>query len=281
MVQFNHFNFKFIFFSFLVYISGLIHVPTSGNTVDDIINAVARGVYKSSSKRKKRSSSSSPKKLKAPSMQSYSELQNMQSTPMLLVTPLSQIPQTPTEPERNESKRGRGRRKRTDELYWYEGDGGLGETSTKQTQKATPSSTRQKQSAKLKTPSSSKKRGARPTAKLKFTHNYDALPPPPQAAVVSPVKMHHVSKTSVHAAPSFEDPDRLYCYCRCPYDEVSQMIGCDASDCPYEWFHFECVGISEAPEGTYYCPECRLRPKYRAMFDEPFFHPQPPPQQII
>jgi hypothetical protein len=59
------------------------------------------------------------------------------------------------------------------------------------------------------------------------------------------------------------------------------MIGCDASDCPYEWFHFECVGISEAPEGTYYCPECRLRPKYRAMFDEPFFHPQPPPQQII
>lgn len=62
------------------------------------------------------------------------------------------------------------------------------------------------------------------------------------------------------------------------------MIGCDANDCPYEWFHFECVGISEAPEGQWYCPECRLRPKYRAQFDEPFFQPQPPPpppQQII
>ncbi len=90
--------------------------------------------------------------------------------------------------------------------------------------------------------------------------------------------------SSAKSAPPnpFEDPERLYCYCRCPYDEVSQMIGCDANDCPYEWFHFECVGISEAPEGQWYCPECRLRPKYRAQFDEPFFQPQPqPPQQII
>ena len=56
---------------------------------------------------------------------------------------------------------------------------------------------------------------------------------------------------------------KLYCYCRCPYDEVSQMIGCDASDCPYEWFHFECVGIMIPPEGRWYCPDCRLKPKYQ------------------
>ena len=28
-----------------------------------------------------------------------------------------------------------------------------------------------------------------------------------------------------------------------PHDDVSEMIGCDATDCPVEWFHFECVGI--------------------------------------
>lgn len=49
----------------------------------------------------------------------------------------------------------------------------------------------------------------------------------------------------------------VYCYCRCPYDEVSEMIGCDAEGCPIEWFHFECVGIMVPPKGKWYCPECR------------------------
>lgn len=180
----------------------------------------------------------------------------LQEMPPLLSSPLT--PSSMLSESRSESKRGRGRRKRNDDLYWYEGDG--------LDDKINPSRAK-------KTKASAKKPG-RTTAKLKFTHNYDAIPAPQ----LSPPK---VVKTPIHPIPSFEDPDRLYCYCRCPYDEVSQMIGCDASDCPYEWFHFECVGISEAPEGTYYCPECRLRPKYRALFDEPFFQPQPPPQQII
>lgn len=177
--------------------------------------------------------------------------------PELPVLPPPQPPTPPASAElRSESKRGRGRKKRTDDLYWY-GDDSYDEKAGKKRAAAAAKRTKQK-------------KPGRPMAKLKFTHNYDELPPPAK-----------VPRPSVHPAPSFEDPDRLYCYCRCPYDEVSQMIGCDASDCPYEWFHFECVGISEAPEGTYYCPECRLRPKYRAMFDEPLFHPQPPPQQII
>lgn len=52
----------------------------------------------------------------------------------------------------------------------------------------------------------------------------------------------------------------VYCYCRCPYDELSQMIACDGSDCTIEWFHFECVNIMVPPKGTWYCPQCR--PKY-------------------
>lgn len=54
--------------------------------------------------------------------------------------------------------------------------------------------------------------------------------------------------------------ESVYCYCRCPYDEVSEMIACDGSDCPIEWFHFECVNIMVPPKGTWYCPQCR--PKY-------------------
>lgn len=55
------------------------------------------------------------------------------------------------------------------------------------------------------------------------------------------------------------NPDALYCYCKCPYDEVSEMIGCDSRDCSIEWFHFECVGIMVPPKGHWYCPECRKK----------------------
>jgi len=53
--------------------------------------------------------------------------------------------------------------------------------------------------------------------------------------------------------------EKLYCYCQCPHDDISEMIGCDAPDCRLEWFHFECVGIMVPPEGKWYCPECTKR----------------------
>jgi len=36
------------------------------------------------------------------------------------------------------------------------------------------------------------------------------------------------------------------------------MIACEGEECPYEWFHFACVGVKSAPpEGTaWYCDEC-------------------------
>ncbi|XP_065205308.1 uncharacterized protein LOC135835118 [Planococcus citri] len=54
-----------------------------------------------------------------------------------------------------------------------------------------------------------------------------------------------------------KNSEKLYCYCQCPYDEVSEMIGCDAPNCKIEWFHFECVGIMVPPKGKWYCPSCR------------------------
>lgn len=50
---------------------------------------------------------------------------------------------------------------------------------------------------------------------------------------------------------------RLYCTCR----EVSygSMVGCDDRDCPFEWFHWGCVGLTEEPVGKWYCPPCTER----------------------
>ncbi|XP_012235820.1 uncharacterized protein MESR4 [Linepithema humile] len=60
-------------------------------------------------------------------------------------------------------------------------------------------------------------------------------------------------------APAAERPVKIYCYCQCPYDEVSEMIACDGEDCRIEWFHFECVGIMVPPKGKWYCPDCRKK----------------------
>ena len=27
--------------------------------------------------------------------------------------------------------------------------------------------------------------------------------------------------------------------------------------CPYEWFHYDCVGITAPPKGKWYCPKCQ------------------------
>ncbi|XP_045474573.1 uncharacterized protein LOC123680630 [Harmonia axyridis] len=59
----------------------------------------------------------------------------------------------------------------------------------------------------------------------------------------------------------------VYCYCKCPYDEVSEMIGCDSHDCEIEWFHFECVGIMVPPKGQWFCPECRKKKQRRELMN--------------
>ena len=49
----------------------------------------------------------------------------------------------------------------------------------------------------------------------------------------------------------------VYCYCRQGEDE-RPMIACDNPNCPYQWFHFECVGLSKPPKTKFwYCPDCK------------------------
>ncbi|QBM88490.1 chromatin modification-related protein YNG2 [Metschnikowia aff. pulcherrima] len=62
---------------------------------------------------------------------------------------------------------------------------------------------------------------------------------------------------SIAKAPSAEDADNnLYCFCQ--RVSFGEMIGCDNDDCKYEWFHWECVGITSPPndDEIWYCPDC-------------------------
>lgn len=45
-------------------------------------------------------------------------------------------------------------------------------------------------------------------------------------------------------------------YCLCHQVSFGEMIGCDNNDCPIEWFHFQCVGLTSKPKGKWYCPKC-------------------------
>ena len=45
-------------------------------------------------------------------------------------------------------------------------------------------------------------------------------------------------------------------YCICHQVSYGEMIGCDNTDCPIEWFHFGCVGLTSKPKGKWFCPKC-------------------------
>lgn len=55
-----------------------------------------------------------------------------------------------------------------------------------------------------------------------------------------------------------EGDDRKYCTCRSV--SFGNMVACDNEECPYEWFHWSCVGMTREPAGKWYCLECRQKP---------------------
>ncbi|CAL4085842.1 unnamed protein product, partial [Meganyctiphanes norvegica] len=50
-------------------------------------------------------------------------------------------------------------------------------------------------------------------------------------------------------------------YCLCHQVSYGEMIACDKPDCPIEWFHFACVGLTTKPKGKWYCPKCSTERK--------------------
>ncbi|GFR83931.1 inhibitor of growth protein [Elysia marginata] len=52
-------------------------------------------------------------------------------------------------------------------------------------------------------------------------------------------------------------------YCLCNQVSYGEMVGCDNNDCPIEWFHYGCVGLTQAPKGKWFCPQCTAAMKRR------------------
>ncbi|KAB5580029.1 inhibitor of growth proteins N-terminal histone-binding-domain-containing protein [Coniochaeta sp. 2T2.1] len=50
-------------------------------------------------------------------------------------------------------------------------------------------------------------------------------------------------------------------YCICQNVSYGDMVACDNEDCPFEWFHWSCVGLKSEPNGTWYCPVCTEKKK--------------------
>ncbi|KAF9072780.1 hypothetical protein BDP27DRAFT_1319982 [Rhodocollybia butyracea] len=48
--------------------------------------------------------------------------------------------------------------------------------------------------------------------------------------------------------------DKQYCFCH--RVSFGEMIACDGPSCEVEWYHLNCIGLTVAPEGTWYCDSC-------------------------
>ncbi|KIK60976.1 hypothetical protein GYMLUDRAFT_97022 [Collybiopsis luxurians FD-317 M1] len=54
------------------------------------------------------------------------------------------------------------------------------------------------------------------------------------------------------------DDDKLYCFCQAA--SYGDMIACDnEGNCPYEWFHLSCVGLSKPLPDKWYCSVCSVK----------------------
>ena len=45
-------------------------------------------------------------------------------------------------------------------------------------------------------------------------------------------------------------------YCLCQGVAQGDIVACHNHTCPYEWFHWSCVGLRSEPVGIWYCPVC-------------------------
>ncbi|KAL3076248.1 hypothetical protein niasHS_013519 [Heterodera schachtii] len=56
-----------------------------------------------------------------------------------------------------------------------------------------------------------------------------------------------------------EEADDNKTWCICKQRSHGKMVACDNKNCPFEWFHYECVGITQEPRGEWYCPTCKMQ----------------------
>ena len=95
-----------------------------------------------------------------------------------------------------------------------------------------------------------------PKKKKRKSQIPEADPSPIPVVPVLPLSLSHPS--DVLDMPV--DPNEPT-YCLCHQVSYGEMIGCDNADCPIEWFHFACVGLTVKPKGKWFCPRCTAERK--------------------
>ena len=86
----------------------------------------------------------------------------------------------------------------------------------------------------------------------------------PQIDGVSDPRSRRRGHASIASDDEADEPeqdaegDEIYCVCQ----QVSygDMVACDNEECPYQWFHWTCVGLKAEPKGDWLCPHCRDLP---------------------
>ena len=56
-------------------------------------------------------------------------------------------------------------------------------------------------------------------------------------------------------------------YCYCNGISFGSMLACDNPFCEREWFHYECIGITQTPKGKWYCRDCDFYRK-KGVYDK-------------
>ena len=68
-------------------------------------------------------------------------------------------------------------------------------------------------------------------------------------------KFYSRNASTIQSTSTCDVQEMKYCYCK--KGEYGDIIGCDNTNCPCQWFHYECIGLKSAPKGKWYCPDCR------------------------
>ena len=56
----------------------------------------------------------------------------------------------------------------------------------------------------------------------------------------------YIASTGTTSDTNTADMPKKYCYCQ--EVEHGDMVGCDNSSCPFEWFHLECLKLKHLPK---------------------------------
>ncbi|GMS84168.1 hypothetical protein PENTCL1PPCAC_6343 [Pristionchus entomophagus] len=97
----------------------------------------------------------------------------------------------------------------------------------------------------------------------RYRHSSTLLPPTPSIShttmgnVTPPaetLELTHPPRSRDADGDEDGNDERPWCFCN--EKSYGGMVACDNKECPYEWFHWPCVGLDAAPRGKWFCPHC-------------------------